>query len=110
VAFNMMVRTVTGVGLAGAQTAAATRDEGLSVEAGTRVDVAFDFDCLCLPGVYFVTARVVGKVADEVKVLHRIADGAVFRVLPEPRLLATGLADFRIAARIATGKAEEGPC
>ena len=93
VRFGMMIRTVTGLELGGCSTAVHTRGLDL-VDAGTEVDVAFGFRCLLAAGTYFLSAGVLGRSDNEEVFLERLVDAAMFRVLPDPERLATGLVDL----------------
>ncbi|HEY0229806.1 MAG TPA: Wzt carbohydrate-binding domain-containing protein, partial [Dokdonella sp.] len=93
VRFGMMIRTVTGLELAGSSTAVHPRGLDL-VDAGAAVDVAFGFRCLLAAGTYFLNAGVLGRLDSEEIFLERLVDAAMFRVLPDPERLATGLVDL----------------
>lgn len=96
---GMMIRTVTGVELAGAATAHA--GNGLPfVEAGQRLEAAFEFRCLLAPGTYFLNAGVLGAVAQDEVFLDRRLDVAMFRVQPARTRRATGWVDLDFVPRL----------
>ncbi len=93
VRFGMMIRTVTGLELGGCSTAVYPRGLDL-VDAGAAVDIAFRFRCLLTAGTYFLNAGVLGRLDSEEVFLERLVDAAMFRVLPDPERLATGIVDL----------------
>ncbi|WP_214473500.1 ABC transporter ATP-binding protein [Mesorhizobium sp. dw_380] len=93
VSFGFAVRTVSGLTVAGAMSAdvaslktAATR--------GSCVKVCFEFNCLLLPGTYFVGGAVYGTSEQSSDLMHRMVDALVIRVAPENDLLAKGFFDL----------------
>lgn len=93
VRFGMMIRNVSGLELGGC--ASATQSQGVDfVEAGSEVDVAIRFRCLLAPATYFLNAGVLGRIDGEEVFLARLVDAAMFRVMPDPQRLATGMVDF----------------
>lgn len=79
VSVGMMLKTVSGVALAGLN----NEPQGLRwrrVRAGETIRVEFSFTCALLPGVYFTNAGVVAEGDSERVTLHRIMDAAAFRV------------------------------
>jgi lipopolysaccharide transport system ATP-binding protein len=95
VRFGMMIRTVSGLELAGCATHAHPRGIDL-VEAGAGIDVAFRFRCLAAPGTYFLNAGVLGRLDGDEVFLGRLVDAAMFRVMPDLERQATGLVDFDV--------------
>ena len=63
---------------------------------GRVTEVVWEFDCNLLAGTYFVNAGCSGIVYGERRFLHRIIDGLMFQVLPEPGLHMTGIVDLRL--------------
>lgn len=79
--FGMLVKSVTGVELAGASSH--RFDESLGdVHAGQTVKVRFHWRCNLLPGMYFLNAGCNGVLSVEggETFLHRIVDAFAFRV------------------------------
>jgi lipopolysaccharide transport system ATP-binding protein len=99
-AAGTLIKTVVGVELAAASTARLD-DEGIGdVEANTEVEVAWNFTCRLLPGTYFVNAGTSAMVNGQRIFLHRVLDGAMFKVLPEPDLHVDGFLDVGFKPRI----------
>jgi lipopolysaccharide transport system ATP-binding protein len=93
VRFGMMIKSITGVELAGA----ASHAEGESIAhipAGRRMTVTFQFQNLLTPGAYFLNAGVLGAGADGHTWLARVLDVAMFRVDPGAGATATGLVNL----------------
>src|SRR3546814_3428792 len=63
---GMLIRSVTGVELAGAATSTADNAIGL-VERGSTLEVRFRFRCLLAPGAYFVNAGVLAALEQDRK-------------------------------------------
>lgn len=92
---GMMIKTVTGVEVAGGVTAPA-EEPIATVAAGAEVEVKFRFRCLLAPGPYFMNAGVLAMGCEGEEYLDRRLDVAMFKVLPEPRRLATGIVDLEV--------------
>jgi lipopolysaccharide transport system ATP-binding protein len=100
VRFGMLIRTSSGMELGGAASSP-DRSSGLPLaEAGSAVDVEFNFTCMLNAGTYFVNAGVTGSADGEEIILHRILDAAIFRVVAAPRSTATSMIDFRCSAEV----------
>jgi len=99
VRFGMMIKTVAGIELGGgvSHLQSAAEDE---YEDGAVVAVRFSFNCLLAPGVYFLNAGVMGCVEGQEQFLDRHLDIAMFRVLPDADMLATGMVDFSVASSL----------
>lgn len=97
---GMMVRSLTGVDIGGAATAAARDDAIPVVEAGRALQVRFRFRCMLAPGTYFLNAGVLASVGDGEEYVARYMDVAMFRVMPRARRLATGLVDLQVAPSV----------
>lgn len=95
VRFGMMIKTLSGLELGGAASAASSQSAIAYIPAGSRVRVNFDFECNLNPGTYYLNAGVVGSVGGEETYLHRLVDGCLFRVIPESDDKATGVVDFK---------------
>ena len=93
VRFGMMIKTLTGVELAGAVTAIPSESIP-TVGADTIVEVRFTFRCLLAPAMYFANAGVNGRDGESEIYLDRRIDVAMFRVIPDPSRLATGHVDL----------------
>ena len=97
--FGMLIRTKSGLELGGC----ASADEDTLIEtitAGTIYDVSFDFDCLLLPGTYFLNCGCIAKINNVPMFLHRILDATMFKVLPEQQLVQRGIVDFLITSEV----------
>jgi len=99
VRFGMMIKTVTGVELAGA-VSAGQPSPLQHVAAGDEVEVRFAFRAMLAPGTYFLNAGVVGLIGEQEHYLCRHVDAAMFRVMSDPDTLATGLVDLDIRPQI----------
>lgn len=103
---GMLFRTTTGLDLAGG--ASALAGEGLEyVEAGRRIAVRFRFRCLLAPGVYFANAGVLALEGEAEQYIDRRIDAIMFRVMPNPDRLATGLIDLFIEAQVSSPEQAE---
>ena len=103
VRFGMLIRTVTGVELAGAVTAQAETALPV-VERGRTAQVRFRFRCRLAPGGYFLNAGVLAQYHDGEQYADRRIDIAMFRVMPQTDRLATALVDleFQPAVEVAS--------
>jgi lipopolysaccharide transport system ATP-binding protein len=99
VRFGMMIKTIAGIELGGgvSHTQEAAEDE---FAADTVATVRFDFRCMLAPDVYFLNAGVTGYVDGQETFLDRHLDIAMFRVLPNPERLATGVVDFMVVPSV----------
>ena len=90
---GMMVRSLTGIEVAGA---ASMLQQGALpvVDSGTTLDVRFTFRCLLHPGVYFLNAGVLAAVREGEEYVDRRIDAFMFRVMPSSSRLATGFVDL----------------
>ncbi|MFP6655085.1 MAG: Wzt carbohydrate-binding domain-containing protein, partial [Myxococcota bacterium] len=98
VRFGMMLKSVTGIELAG-QASHATEDAIEYIEAGSTAKVRFQFRTLLVPGGYFLNAGVLGFLDGEETYLHRILDVVMLRIEPEGQALITGQADLSGSSR-----------
>lgn len=96
---GMMIRSVTGVEISGAASSA-VEDAIELVERGSTLDVRFRFRCLLAPGVYFVNAGVLAALQGGEDYADRRIDVAMFRVMAQPRRVATGFVDLHIEPSI----------
>lgn len=94
VRFGMLIKTISGAELGGAVSAPSVADSVEWVDAGSSVQVQFQFACNLTPGLYFLNAGVTG-ISEQVETfLHRALDVAAFRVITESGCLATSIVDF----------------
>lgn len=98
VRFGMMIKTLAGVELGGATSAAQLQDSVTRVDGGSRLQVEFVFQCNLNPGTYFLNAGVLGMAGETETYLHRLVDACLFRVLPVMDNLSTGTVDFKCRA------------
>lgn len=99
VRFGMLLKTTTGVELAGGVTALA-HDALPCVEAGQEFVVQFQFRCLLAPGTYFANAGVLGRDGEAEQFLDRRVDVAMFRVMPDTARLATAYIDLDVRSSV----------
>lgn len=102
VRFGMMIRTITGVEVGGAASSMAA-DAVVHVAQGEHASVRFDFKCLLSPGTYFANAGVLASIGEGEEYLARIIDAFMFKVLPDPKRLATGIVDLEVAPQVQLG-------
>ncbi|MER8570070.1 ABC transporter ATP-binding protein [Mesorhizobium sp. M0924] len=93
VGFGIWFRTVSGIGLGGAQTIFSRSLLTRSIKTNTTARISYEFTNIFLPGVYFISCGLFGSPGDEQIVMHRLVDVTAFRVAAEPDLLATGIID-----------------
>lgn len=99
VRFNYFIQTPAGVMVNGSNTH--KFDASLAiVPHGSTYRACFHFQCLLLPGYYYVTLGCGGLIKGEHTPLHRVADAMMFRVLPDPAIQAGGIADILTEAAI----------
>lgn len=100
VGFGMWIRTASGFGLGGAQTAFEPREIMANISAGSLITVRIDFDCHLLAGTYFFNCGVIGRLHDELIVMHRIIDALAARVAPTSTASRAGIIDFRAVVTV----------
>lgn len=96
---GMMIRTVTGIELAGAATSCSV-DAIDAVTAGERLRVGISFRCLLAPGTYFLNAGVLGLIDGAEEFVARRIDAAMFKVMVAGERLATGLVDLEFRSSV----------
>jgi lipopolysaccharide transport system ATP-binding protein len=102
VQFGMLIKTISGVELGGA-TSAASADQKISfIESSSEYQIEFRFSCILNSGVYFMNAGVTGEIHGAEGYLHRLIDSAMFRVIPGNPCHTTGLVDFSCYPEIQT--------
>lgn len=99
VRFGMLIKSVTGLELAGSITSWAG-DSLVRVAAGTSIAVSFRFPCLFASGAYFLNAGVQGCIDSEDVYLDRLIDAVMFKVIHEPGRLATTTMDIGIVPNV----------
>ncbi|WP_313916710.1 ABC transporter ATP-binding protein [Tahibacter sp.] len=99
VRFGMLIKTTTGVELAGGVSALAY-DALPCVEAGQEFVAQFQFRCLLAPGTYFANAGVLGRDGETEQFLDRRVDVAMFRVMPDTARLATAYVDLDMRSTV----------
>jgi lipopolysaccharide transport system ATP-binding protein len=94
VGFGMLIKTVSGLELGGADSyfEETLRVQSITPPADYHVEV--EFDCNLTAGTYFINAGVHGTVGENTHYLHRILDVLAFRVLPDTQAVATSLVNF----------------
>lgn len=90
---GMMVRTTTGIEVAGAATDPALPHMQL-VPAGATIEVAFRLRCQLNPGTYFLNAGCLADTGSMEEYIDRRIDVAMFRVMPDRAIRATALVDL----------------
>ncbi|GAB2586999.1 ABC transporter ATP-binding protein [Dyella jejuensis] len=96
---GMLIKTLTGLELGGGASSL-PQDSITLVEAGQTVEVRFRFRCLLDGGTYFTNAGVLARVGEEETYVDRLIDATMFRVMPQPERLATGVVDFCITSEV----------
>lgn len=96
---GMLIKSVTGLDLAGAVTSWAG-DNLAWVDQGSELQVRFRFPCLFTSGAYFLNAGVQGRLDEEEVYLDRWIDAVMFKVIPEPGRLASTTMDLGIDASV----------
>jgi lipopolysaccharide transport system ATP-binding protein len=94
VRFGMLIKTISGFEIGGAMSAKLLNNSIETVEAQSVYRVEFAFNAFLNAGTYFLNAGVMGDVNGENLYLHRLIDIAMFRVVPDPANLTTGIVDF----------------
>lgn len=92
---GMMIRTTTGIEIAGAATDPSLQHMQL-VPAGAIVNVSFRFRCLLNPGTYFLNAGCLADTGGMEEYIDRRIDVAMFRVMPDRGIRATALVDLTV--------------
>jgi len=97
--FGMLVKNVLGVQIGGL-TSHLVGDGVEFIPEGRCMRVRFAIRNRLTAGTYFTNAGVLGIVDGGEQYLHRILDGAIFRVPPDENSLATALVDLSDRTRI----------
>lgn len=99
VRFGMLIKTISGLELAGSVTS--WTGDGLPyVHTGTKLTVKFRFPCLLSSGTYFLNAGAQGCIDGEEIYLDRWIDVAMFKVIHEQGRLSTTVIDLGITSQI----------
>ena len=96
---GMMIRSITGVEIAGAGSATLERAIPI-VDKGTRLSVVFRFRCLLAPGTYFLNAGILEMGAEGEDYVDRRIDVVMFRVMPDLDRVATGFVDLDVVPHV----------
>lgn len=101
----MLIKTVDGVDLGGALTAASKDAAIPSISEGTAADVEFAFSCPLNPATYLINIAVFGSEGDVEFALHGIQRALRFRVEADEVGASLGAVDFgcRSTVRLARG-------
>ncbi|PDQ17201.1 ABC transporter ATP-binding protein [Mesorhizobium sanjuanii] len=94
VGFGFGIRSVSGVLIAGTHTHRSRFSRMPHIAAGSKIVARFEFSCLFVPGTYFISCGVRGRVDGEEMAIHRLIDGFAFRVAAEADLISTGQFDL----------------
>jgi lipopolysaccharide transport system ATP-binding protein len=89
VRFGMMIKSITGIEIAGAVSAAGQNAIEM-VDAGKTYSLRYGFDCDLAGGAYFMNAGVLGRLGEEETYLDRRIDVLMFRVMASSDRLSTG--------------------
>lgn len=100
VRFALALRTISGLFLGGAFSAASSANSVASVEAGTKIKVEFSFSCFLNSGTYFLNAGVYCLEGGDEVVMSRIIDAVAFRVAPSDSDGSNGTVWFAIDANL----------
>ena len=96
---GMMIRTVTGIDLAGAASERG-HDALACLERGAVLDVRIRFRCLLSAGTYFLNAGVVAHFGEGEELVNRWVDIAMFRVMSSMNSAATGLVNLDVVPHV----------
>jgi lipopolysaccharide transport system ATP-binding protein len=111
VRFGMLIKSISGVEIGGAESAPRSQAGIPYVSPGTEFAVEFQFSCLVNAGLYFLNAGILGVREGDETYLHRLLDNCMFRVLPDPDNLATAFVDFHcvpVVTTLASGRGGGG--
>ena len=97
IGFGTLIKSVGGLEIAGVTTSRSKYRRLASVSPGEERRVRFPFSCRLVPGIYFINAGVTREIEGEMVFMHRILDGAVFKVAFADDVYATGLVDILTA-------------
>lgn len=76
-----LIKSVSGLELAGGNNSFVKVPELNKVRAGETLKVSFEFICRLMPGTYLLNTGILGTVGDNTYYLHRILDVLMFRVV-----------------------------
>jgi lipopolysaccharide transport system ATP-binding protein len=96
---GMMIRTITGIEVGGAVSESSDGAMQL-VAAATVLNVRIRFRCRLAPGTYFMNAGVLARIGMDDVFVDRLIDAVMFRVMPHPGRLATGLVDLDVVPQV----------
>lgn len=96
---GMLIKSITGLDLVGSITS--WSGESLPyVEAGSELEVRFQFPCMLASGAYFLNAGVQGRIGEDEVYLDRWVDVSMFKVIHEPGRLTTTTIDLDISHEV----------
>jgi lipopolysaccharide transport system ATP-binding protein len=93
VRFGMMIKSITGIEIAGAVSAPSQNAIEI-VDAGKTYSLRYGFDCDLAGGTYFMNAGVLGRIGEEETYLDRRIDVLMFRVMASSDRMSTGWVDL----------------
>ena len=93
VRFGMMIKSITGIEIAGA-VSAPSQNAIEVVDAGKTYSLRYGFDCDLAGGTYFMNAGVLGRIGEEETYLDRRIDVLMFRVMASSDRMSTGWVDL----------------
>jgi lipopolysaccharide transport system ATP-binding protein len=107
VSFQVVIKMVSGYGLAGMITDSVEFQSEV-VDQGTKGSARFGFECRLNEGTYFFNVAVTAARDDDRVYLHRIVDADIFRVA-EDSAQAEGVVDLGLTANIDLQRQTTGP-
>ncbi|KLV06038.1 ABC transporter ATP-binding protein [Photobacterium aquae] len=93
VGFGMMIKTLSGFEVGGATSHKDSQVVLDVVDAGSRVSVQIQFNCMARNGTYFINCGCTGMIDGALEFLHRGVDALMFTVIEESQR-STGIVDF----------------
>lgn len=100
---GLSIKTVRGFDLGG-YGRILNSETAKHIEPGTTAEVKLRFRCSLLPGTFFLNAGILGVLGSEEGYLHRGVDVAMFEVLAEENIGASGFVDFSILPQLNINK------
>lgn len=93
---GMMIKSTSGVEIAGATSGGDPKHRLSKVSAGEKIRASFKFTCNLAPTIYFLNAGVMAKTKEGRVYMHRIMDGLIFRVDSDDYQFSTGFVDMLV--------------
>jgi lipopolysaccharide transport system ATP-binding protein len=98
--FTCLIKTREGIAIFGTDSAF-LKQEPLGIDAGSSVQVEFEFKAALLPGIYYINCGVRDPSESDNDFLHRRVDVAMFRVTSsESSTALAGLADLQAVVNV----------